>query len=205
MNHRIHKGRYYCLAFETQADGSTQLVEITKAEWLEIRKQNVGKTGDERRYFTEEFNPGYDENYWFICEATHEDYNAWKAASMKEDRSEEACVKNGYQVISLDAPAYRDDDGDDSLVSDIIADPKADTARDGEWLVKSERFRQSIAEWREWGMEMLSYHEVGMRRSCTTILAEEHHLCDEGVRYRKRLFRAASKALCKEYGIGDFD
>ena len=204
MNHIHSNARYYCLAYKTQADGSRELDEITRAEWKQIVSQNKGKTGEERRYFTEEFNEEDDGGCWFICEVSHEEYRAWNAAYKKHTRSEEVREEK-YQVVSFDAPAYQDDNGETILNSEMIADPNADTARDGEWLVKSAQFRHGIENWREWGPELLAYHEAGMGRSCTTVLAEEHDCCAESVRYRKRAFRAESLSLCKRYGIGNFD
>ena len=194
MNHVKTNTRYYCLAYKTLPDGSRELAEISRTEWKRIICQNKGKTKEDRRYFTEEFikdNSGYSGSYWFICETTHEEYRVWNAAYKKHTRSEGACEAM-YQVISFDAPAYEDDNGDTILTSEMIADPHADTARDGEWLIKSAQFRQGIEDWREWGTEFLAYHEAGMRRSCTKILAEEHDCCEECIRYRKRAFRSHS-------------
>ena len=204
MNHINSNARYYCLAYKPQPDGSRELMEITKAEWKQIVAQNKGKAGDDRRYFTEEYNAGDDGGYWFVCEVSHEEYREWDAAYKKHTRSE-TVRKAKYQVISLDAPAYQDENGETLLTSEIVADPNTDTACDGEWLVKSAQFRQGIEDWRDWGPEMLAYHEAGMGRSCTGILADEYDCCEENIRYRKRAFRAKSRELCKEYGIGNFD
>ena len=204
MNIQTGKTKYYYLAYEPQADGSRELVQITRSRWHEILRENKGKTGHARRYFTREYNAGYDVDYWMICEVSWEDYQEWDADRHLRRRSEKVRVGR-YRVISLDAPAYQEDDGEALLYGDIIADPNADTARDGEWLAKVERFRQGIADWRDWGAEMLAYHEADMRRSCTKILAEKSHRCEESIRYRKREFRAEAKNLCKRHGIGDFD
>ena len=203
MNKKRVKTEYYYLAYKTQADGSVELDPISRDEWRAILRQNRGKKGNDRRYFTREFNAGYDRNYWLVCEVSWEEYREWDALRQADKRNRKFLARN-FQTVSLDAPAYQDDE-DSLLYRDIIADPNADTERDGEWLAKWNSLRAGLAAWKEWGPEMLDYYHAGMGRSCTMILAKEHGRSPEDIRYRKRTFREVVRTLCKQNGIGNFD
>lgn len=190
----------YYLAYEPQPDGRMDLTPITPARWHEILAGNRGKHGKDRRYFIQELHSGCSGSYWFVCEVSWEEYREWDALRHLNKRRDDKHRRD----FSLDAFCFQDDNGSLISAKETIVDPNADTERDGDWLVKLAQLRHDLAEWKEWGPEMLDYYQAEVGRDCTGSLAKEHDCSDECIRYRKRLFRAKVRELCVKYGIGNF-
>ena len=199
MGNHIRKWVNYCLVNQVQSDGSVCLTEVPYKTFCEIKRENRGMTGKDRRYFTEEYYRDFDTMYHLICEVSHAEYREWNAVRLRISRHERKWEELDYQFVSLYDPVFGDEDS--LTYEETVLNESANTDRDGIMAAELDLLRQDLAAWKPWAVDMLDCYLADQGRYCTRDLARKYHRSESDVRYWKRCFKAHVKAYCIAKGI----
>ena len=199
MKVKIRKRVTCCYVNQVQNDGTLLLTEVSYKTCIQIQQANRGFTGEDRRYFTDEYFEDFDTLYHRILEVTWEEYREWDAARQRTKRHERKWEETDYQFVSFYDSVCGDEDA--LTYEETLPNQSADTDRDGMMSAELDLLRQDLMVWKPWAGEMLDFYLAGQGRYCTGYFVRKYGRSERDVRYWKRNFKAHVKAYCIARGL----
>ena len=179
------------LAYKMQANGTSELVPITREEWEGIIAENENLPVEERRCFFHDIISDGGSFDYMIYEAPREMYRKWN--SENTNAREKASFAEEYSFFSLDAGVP-----DNEWLSGIdLVCSRIGTVEDMEENILWYELRNALRDWHPWAEDMLDAFLNGHRYDCTQLISKKYGVSQQTVRKYKRQFNEFVKNFLK--------